>query len=260
MHSCLYEGWVWHRRRLKVSHRFRYRVAYLYLDLDELDAAFPQSWWCSTRRLAPLWFRRADYLGGERQPLRQAVDAFLAEHGRRDLAGPVRLLTQPRYFGFVINPVSFYFCHAASGQLGAVIAEVTNTPWGERRAYLLTPRDGRWLDGPTRPVGKQMHVSPFLPMGMEYRCRIRPPGARLRLQIANYRAGRRAFSAGLFLRRRPWPRGGPAPLLWRAPLMTHRIAVGIYAQALRLWWKGAPYYPHRPVPTSSVKLSGAKVP
>lgn len=258
MVCCLYEGWVWHRRRLKVRHGFRYRVGFVYLDLDEIETAFAGSWLCSTRRPAPVRFCRADYLGDARQPLREAVAAFLASHGRSDLCGPVALLTQPRYLGFLINPVSFYFCHAAGGELGAVIAEVTNTPWGERRAYLLVPREGKWLDGPARPVPKQLYVSPFLPMEMEYRCRIRAPGAHLRLQIANYRAGRRTFAAALWLRRQPWPRGGPGRLLWRYPLMTHRIALGIYAQALRLWWKGADYYPHPPVSRSILPDCGAR--
>jgi DUF1365 family protein len=172
----------------------------------------------------------------------------------------VRLLTQPRYLGFVINPVSFYFCHTEHGQLGAVIAEVTNTPWGERCAYLLAPREGASLEGPTRPLAKELHVSPFLPMTMEYRCRLRPPGERLWLTISNYCGGRRAFMAGLFLRRRSWPRRGPASLLWRYPLMTHRIALGIYAQALRLWWKGARYYPHPPGHASSPSFSSARQP
>jgi hypothetical protein len=253
MRSCLYEGWVWHRRRLRVRHRFRYRLAALYLDLDEIQTAFAGGWLWSATGPALIRFRRDDYLGDAHQPLREAVDAFLAAHGRHDLVGPVQLLTQPRYFGYVINPVSLYFCHTAGGQLGAVIAEVTNTPWGERHAYLLAAPDGGPLDGPTRPLAKQLHVSPFLPLTMEYRCRIHPPGAQLRVQIASYRSGRRQFVAGLSLRRRPWPRLGPTPLLWRYPLMTHRIALGIYAQALRLWWKGATYYPHPPAAAGTLE-------
>lgn len=259
MQSCLYEGWVWHRRRIAVRHHFRYRVGFLYLDADEIAAAFAGSWLSSASRPALVWFRRADYLGDPRQTLREAVAAFLAAHGRQDLCGPLHVLTQPRYLGFVLNPVSFYFCHTPQGHLGAVIAEVTNTPWGERHTYLLTPQQAGPLEGSTRPLAKQLHVSPFLPMEMEYRCRIHPPGDRLRLQIANYRSGRRQFLAALYLRRRPWPRGGPTSLLWRHPLMTQRIALGIYTQALRLWWKGATYYPHPPMHSASL-IPGAQGP
>lgn len=259
MRSCLYEGWVWHRRRFPVAHRFRYRLAALYLDLEELDAAFAGRWLWSTRRPSLVWFRRADYLGDPRQPLRQAVQDCLAAHGRPDLAGPIQVLTQPRYLGFVINPVSFYFCHRSDGQLGGVLAEVTNTPWGQRQVYLLTAADDGPLDGPARPLRKQLHVSPFLPMEMEYRCRVRPPGERLRLQIANYHAGRRQFLAGVDLRRRPWDTPHLTRLLCRYPLMTQRIALGIYLQALRLWWKGAACYPNPSTSFPSHLSSGARL-
>ena len=87
---------------------------------------------------APAWFRRADYLGDPAVPLDQAVLDLVEERTGRRPDGPVRLLTSVRTFGHVFNPVSFYYCFDRGGeQVQAVVAEVTNTPWGERHTYAL---------------------------------------------------------------------------------------------------------------------------
>ena len=131
-HCALYFGVVRHRRFDAVRHSFATRLYFAYLDLDELDAAFRGRFWWSARRPAPMWFRRADYFGPPDVPLADAVrDAVAARTGRRP-DGPVRVLTHLRAFGYVFNPVSFYYCFDRDERLQAVLAEITNTPWGER--------------------------------------------------------------------------------------------------------------------------------
>ena len=245
MHSCVYEGWVWHHRHEPISRRFRYALAMLYLDLDELDEAFAGRWLWSATRPSLAWFRRADYLGDAAQPLSDSVRSFLVQEGVAGADGPIRLLTQPRYLGYLINPVSFYFCFDRSGaDLKAVIAEVTNTPWRERKCYVLRGDSLAADQRPAARVRKQLYVSPFLPPDMEYGWRLAAPGARLRVDIHNYRQGQRVFEAALRLSRREWSTSTLRRLLWRYPLMTQRIATAIYWQALRLWWQGCPVYPH----------------
>ena len=80
-------------------------------------------------------------------PLRAAVDALVAERCGIALDGPIRLLTHLRYFGHCFNPVSFYYCFDAAGErVRAVVAHVTNTPWGDQHSYVLAvagdDRDG----------------------------------------------------------------------------------------------------------------------
>ena len=94
MESCLYEGFVRHRRFGAVPHEFRFPLFLAYLDLAELDEVFRGRWLWSTSRPAPLRFRREDHLGDPRVPLDEAVRDLVAEHTGKRPGGPVRLLTQ----------------------------------------------------------------------------------------------------------------------------------------------------------------------
>ncbi|MBN1529137.1 MAG: DUF1365 domain-containing protein [Thermoleophilaceae bacterium] len=225
--SALYEGWVRHRRHEPVAHEFRYRIFLSYLDLDELPGVLDRVPLWSGRRPAPAWYRRADFMGpGE---VRDAVEE---RTGSRP-GGPVRLLSSVRTFGHLFNPISIYYCFDPAGErVEALAAEVTNTPWGERHVYACTGLSGRFE--------KRFHVSPFLGMETDYRLRASPPGERLQLHVDSTAGGRSQFDATLSLRRREL---APGPL-FRYPLQSVRVVAGIYAQALRLKLKGAPYHAH----------------
>ena len=113
-------------------------MAQLYIDLDEIDAIFAGRWLWSVNRRNLAEFRRRDFLGPAETPLSEAVRARVMEVTGRRPAGPVRLLTHVRYAGYSFNPVSFYYCFGAdSSTLECIVAEITNTPWRERHAYVL---------------------------------------------------------------------------------------------------------------------------
>jgi len=241
--SAIYRGTVRHRRASPVEHAFRYRLFMMYLDLDELPGLFDGRWFWSARGPAPAWFRRADHLGDPAEPLADTIRRLVLERNGLVLTGPIRLLTHFRYWGYVQNPVSFYYCFDPAGEkVVAVVAEVTNTPWGERHAYVLT-------DGPAGSAGrsrfwKALHVSPFLPMDMEYRWRIERPGEQLDIHMQSLRQGKRVFDATLRLRRIPLTGPSLAKSLFLFPWMTATVLFGIYWQACRLWWKGVPFHPN----------------
>ena len=257
--SAIYEGWVAHRRLIGVSHAFRYRVFLPLLDLDELPELLdPIPLW-SARGPAPARFRRRDYLGGEHSSLADEARALAEVHTGRRPPGPVRLLANPRYLGVGFNPVSFYFVHDEEGDLDAVIAEVTNTPWGERVTYVL---DGSTRCGEAITAGfaKSMHVSPFQPMDQRYEITVSPPGAAIRIQITNLQDGRPVFRAGMALHRREMTRAAMVGALFRHPPMTLATLGRIYANALRLKLRGAPYHGRPPASSPGLACDRAAAP
>ncbi len=245
MKSCLYEGKVRHVRYRPRPHRFEYRVFQVYLDLAELADVFAGRWLWSTTRPAIAWFRRADHFGDPRTPLDRAVrDRVAAETGDRP-TGPIRLLTHLRYAGLGMNPVSFFYCWDKQDErVDFVVAEVHNTPWGERHCYVLDCREGGLEHSRPHRFAKQFHVSPFMPMDLEYCWTLAQPGETLNVQMRNFEDGRPMFHAALVMRRRPISQRNLARALTMYPLMTTQVIVGIYWQAFRLWVKGAPFHDH----------------
>jgi DUF1365 family protein len=253
--SCLYRGWVRHRRYGEVRHELRTTLFMLYLDLDELPELFDSYRIASARGRALAEFRRSDHIGDPARPLAEEIRALVAARTGAATAGPIRLLTNLRYLGHCFNPVSFYYCFEPCGvQVRTIVAEVSNTPWGERHAYVL-PND-RPADSIMRGrFAKEFHVSPFMGMDHNYSWRLTPPGQRLIAHIESERDGAVAFDATLSLQRLGLTQKSLGRLLARYPLLTLRIVRQIYGHGLRLKLKGARYFPN---PSGAPLLGSAR--
>jgi DUF1365 family protein len=231
--SAIYEGSVRHRRFGSQGNEFCHGLALAYIDLDELPGLLGGRLVASRPGLVR--FRRRDYLGDPATPLAASVRERTGTHG------PVRVLANLRSFGHCFNPVSFYYCFEPDGEsLAAVLAEVTNTPWGERHPYVVDAR-GSVARGESQ---KAMHVSPFMGMAQTYRWSVATPGATLAVHIENHEGNAKAFDATLSLRRRELTRASLAAITARYPFATLRVLALIYAHAAALKLRGARVHPH----------------
>ncbi len=239
--SGIYEGAVRHRRHEASPGEFRHRLALALIDLDELPGLLDGRLVRSGPGLVRL--RRGDLFGDPEVALRQAVaDEVERQSGVRP-AGPIRVLTGLRSFGICFNPVSFYLCLDATGErLEHVLAEVTNTPWGERHPYVISGAAS--AGGLTGESAKALHVSPFMAMDQRYSWRITNPGERLAVHIESHRGPEKCFDATLSLRRRELTRGSLARITARYPAASLRVLALIYGHALGLKLRGVPIHPH----------------
>jgi DUF1365 family protein len=216
-----------HARRSPARNVFRYPVAYFLLDLDELDQ-LP----VAVNRRGLVSFRDRDHFDGgpvKEEVLRLAADPAIER---------VLCLTQLRVFGFVFNPVSFYWCYRGDGRLSCVVAELNNT-FGERLPEVLRGPELRYEQA------KRLHVSPFNGLDQDYEWAFSQPGDEVWARVHVREGAARPLTAVLHGRRRELTRGSLARFLVRYPLLPLRIVWLIHWQALRLWLKRVPFH-HKP--------------
>ncbi len=239
----LYVGTLRHRRFSPPAHAFRYPVFQAFLDIDRIPGAMAASRWTSYNRWNWAAFDERDHLGDPSRPLRERVLADAGSAGVELQDGPIFLLTNLRYLGYAFNPVSFYYCCTHAGEIQAVLAEVNNTFGGSHNYWLASGGQGasRTL---RYAAPKVFHVSPFMPMAMDYEFAFTRPGDRLVAHMSTLQEGRKAFDATLSLERRPWTPREIRRILLRHPFMTGKVMAGIHYEALRLYWKRAPFYPN----------------
>jgi DUF1365 family protein len=218
----------------------------MYLDLAELPALFDRFWCWSATRPALARFKRGDYLGDATVPLDRAVRDMVRGATGRAAQGPIRLLTHLRYFGYIFNPVSFYYCFDADDtRVETIVAEITNTPWKERHAYVLPVANAAQGERVMHfDFDKSFHVSPFMPMDIRYDWRFSTPGEAVLVHMKNFRAGARVFDATLTMTRNEIASASMASALLQFPAMTAQVTTAIYWQALKLMGKRTPFFTH----------------
>jgi DUF1365 family protein len=247
MHSRLYTGVVTHKRLEPFVHKFRYGVFMSYLDLEEVDSILPDSWIYSSSHRALVEFRRTDYHGDPARPLAASIRDLVFERSGVMPGGPIRMLTNLRIIGHVFNPVTFYYCFDESGtSVEHIVTEITNTPWNERHAYILSPKMNlsKKADWFKYIIDKEFHVSPFMDLDYLYDMQFNLPGQDLFVSIANQRQEDKKFIATLRLSQKAFTKRNLLKQLLKFPFVTIKVVWGIYWQALILKIKGDTFYPH----------------
>lgn len=279
IHSSIYTGWIRHRRFVPVKNEFHYPIFMMYLDLDELASLFEKKWYCAIEGFNLVSFKRQDYFQPQKPDLKQAViDKVCLYYAEHQCIPPVihsvRMLGHVRYLGFNFNPVVFYYCFDEYNQLIAILSEITNTPWGERHAYVhaiaghseFKNTDMRFSHYKNNvnnhkykfEFEKIFHVSPFNPMNMNYQWVFSQAKEQLHVHMNNFiqsDKGEKHFDATLKLKKSDFEKN-LSSILIQQPLITVKVMWGIYWQALKLWVKRARFYPH---PKSNDTIATTKI-
>ncbi len=237
MSSAIYSGKVYHRRFEPKLHEFEYPDTMFYLDIDELFHSSKRELKnCAAR------FYRSDHIGADSASLKDSINEILVAELGFLPGGSINVLTHIRQLGYVMNPVSFYYCWSEDdSRLEAIVAEVHNTPWGETHCYAFRFEHG---ESNEFRFQKKFHVSPFMPMGQEYVWRFSQPNGEIMVEMQNWEDGNLKFEAKLALTRQELTEQSLRLVLVKKPFLTISVIVRIYFQALKLWFKRIPTFSH----------------
>lgn len=258
-------GWVRHRRFTPVNHAFLYKLNMKCINIERAFKDFDHL--CYSNKPNLVWFRRQDYLNPKTPNLKQAVLSLIEQRTGIALNGPVFMLTQVRQLGLNFNPVTFYFCFDEEHACQVILAQITNTPWGERHTYLLScnPEFGQYgIQGVKRhnievyEFQKRFHVSPFHPMDMHYRWSFKLTDSGIIVHMINTKNNVKHFDATLNLKWAYCTQKNLTKALIENPCMSVKVVAGIYWHAFKLWLKGSPFYPHPKIQTKSTQPNEGK--
>ncbi len=252
-------GRVMHARLRPFIHRFVYRVFCIRIRIDRLpEAARFNSWLFGVEKRRPVSFFSRDHGARDGMELQSWLADLLQKSQIEIKTGAVWLQCFPRIFGYVFNPVSFWFVHDRDAVLRALVAEVNNT-FGQRHQYVLVaPGLAEITDETELTCAKVFHVSPFCGVSGGYRFRAANITGLHRMAIDYHDpidVAEPLLRTAIVINRKPFSTVALLRYLLTMPMMTFGVMLRIHVQAFRLWRKGGRYHSVPPLPESEVTTS-----
>ena len=233
--SCIYSGFVTHRRFKPKRHFFKYKTFSLLIDLREIKNLEERIKIFSYNRFNILSFYNVDHGPRDGSSLSDWVKKTLSE-AKIDLgAGTIKLLCYPRFFGYVFNPLSIFYCYDDNSQLKAILYEVKNT-FNEQHTYVFAASTSSNLI--LHKCNKKFYVSPFIEMETFYNFRLLKPGKILNIFIKQSDDKGTLLTACQVGKKLEMSSKNLLIQFLKHPLMSFKVIMAIHFEALRLWIKG----------------------
>jgi len=233
--SCIYSGFVTHERFKPKRHFFSYKTFSLLIDLNEVENLEKNIKFFSYNKFNILSFYNIDHGKRDGSSLTKWVRETLKKSKININIRKIKLLCYPRFFGYVFNPLSIFYCYDKNLNVKAVLYEVKNT-FNEQHTYVFRCSTSSNLI--LHKCGKKFYVSPFIKMKTFYNFRLLKPGKKINILIKQNddegllliarQIGKRVdlTSKNLFFE------------FIKHPLMSAKVILAIHFEALRLWFKG----------------------
>ena len=235
METCIYKGFVTHRRFKPLRHYFSYKTFSILFDLTELEDLHNKIGIFSFNKFNIFSFYNKDHGSRDGSDLTKWVKINLKKYNLNFNVSKIKLLCFPRVFGYVFNPLSIFYCYEGD-DLKAILYEVKNT-FNEQHTYVFPV--GNSSKTITQQCNKKFFVSPFIEMDTFYNFRLTDPKKQLKVMIKQTDRKEKVLVASQYGLKQEMTNKQLIANLFTHPLMTFKIIIVIHFEALRLWRKGA---------------------
>ena len=233
--SCIYSGFVTHRRFKPTRHFLPYKTFSLLCSFREIEDLGKKIKFFSYNKFNVLSFYDADHGPRNGGSLINWVKNTLAKANINIGSGTIKLLCYPRFFGYVFNPLSIFYCYDENLHLKAILYEVKNT-FNEQHTYVFSASSSSNLI--LHRCDKKFYVSPFMEMKTFYNFRLLNPGKILNIFIKQRDAEGTLLTACQVGKKIEMSSKNLFLQFLTHPLMSFKVILAIHFEAFRLWAKG----------------------
>ncbi|MEI7498141.1 MAG: DUF1365 domain-containing protein [Candidatus Falkowbacteria bacterium] len=263
MNSCFYFSKLYHERFSPKKNSFKYGIYLSYLDLDELADLQKTNYLFNYNKKNILSFWDDDHftflnntsaeaiiIANENNHFdvqkyknkntKERIKILAKELGLDFEIEKVFLLTNLRNFGYVFNPVSFYYCFDKNGVFRVLFSEINNTFLDQKMYYMVI--DDASQKSFTSRQRKNYYISPFISYENDLRWRFNLPQDDLIMNIDSLDGETIILKTNLIGQRKEFNNKNLSWAQLRYPLMTIFVIILIHFQAIKLFFKKIPYY------------------
>ena len=233
--SCIYTGFVTHERFKPKKHFFSYKTFSLLIDLNEIVNLEKKIKFFSYNKFNILSFCDIDHGPRDGSSLLKWVKKTLKKSKINLNLGKIKLLCYPRFFGYVFNPLSIFYCYDKNSKLKIILYEVKNT-FDEQHTYIFRCSSSSNLI--LHKCNKKFYVSPFIEMKTFYNFRLLKPGKKLDVLIKQNDKNGLLLIARQMGKRLDLTSKNLFIQFLKHPLMSFKVISAIHFEAFRLWLKG----------------------